>query len=910
MENRGDKDDVNPYEKEKQSSLEVMVLYRSLYILKRKFEIYKEQIYQIYKKYEILYQNKKTSTKYQIKINVDNFEKILKEIFDLISTFIIPMDNPKDVFISNLLITNEQKLQMAKVIHQLYLFIKEKIEKYNKIFYEKKIKIKTDKGIQTPIEEIEDMTIPIVEYDKKGNIVKSFNQLLNDNITFPLIPTINEETNNINTNNKIIDKEISVNIDLNNSFTISKSLLENNSSFLFIETLPLIIADFLQEYPFYILAEVGDDLLGELSTLFDKDILSKIEEDTKNKKEKELKEAMQIPLKRELIDCIKQRHNVKQNIKLYEKLLLEKKGKGENTIFIEDMLEKLLAQKIWLEHKINNIKEREAIIPSSEMIQVNKISSQSPNISISVNKNNQLSNSKRSPLSSGKKKRLNFSANKDITLTTNGNNKTIAEPTREEKREKAFHEIFSFYSRQHNLVGQTPLFETIQEKKEHLDMAEFSKFCSEFNVPITRQKLVEIFKKVTSNLRTMTYDEFHKALEKMSIAVNDLKKFYITKKISQTKEEVHLMEIKESQRQEEEKLHNLFTEKNTGGKAKGSLEKSQFYYLSKHKKLMDEISSKKYELDKLEKKTYHEILEEFYSFLEIDNESNYKKKMKGFNTIPFKTYDKSYRIPKKTFDFKVKDMTEVQDIINYQKREKKKLLLAQELLKKELLYQHKQKLFDKNNKKLTQHYTQRLKEKNYSDALNKIKEQLLEKEKKIALIRKKQEEERRNKISWDRLGEIDLDDLDMNEDDKEFFLESYNSDDEELMNHLGLAKKKKNQDDLQDDGIKTKLVKNNSAMLIQNKQKNEQLPKLKKENSNTNLNISSINQSLTSNNQSRMEKVNRNKSELNRQNSLIKAGESVLKPIDTGKPVINSVYPNKNMESQTGMSLLLNNHII
>ena len=59
-----------------------------------------------------------------------------------------------------------------------------------------------------------------------------------------------------------------------------------------------------------------------------------------------------------------------------------------------------------------------------------------------------------------------------------------------------------------------------------------------------------------------------------------------------------------------------------------------------------------------------------------------------------------------------------------------------------------------------------------------------------------------------------------------------------------------------------------------------------------------------------MEKVNRNKIELNRQNSLIKAGESVLKPIDTGKPVINSVYPNKNMESQTGMSLLLNNHII
>lgn len=860
----------NCYEKEKQSSLEVMVLYRSLYILKRKFEIYKEPLYQIYKKYEILYQNKQSITQYQIKVNVDNFEKILKEIFDLISTIIIPMDNPKDVFVSNLLITNEQRIQMLKIIHQLYLYIKERIDKYNKIFYDKKIRLKKDKGIQTPIEEVEDMTIPIVEYDKKGNIIKTFNQMLNDNITLPIIP---------NNNIKIVDKEISVNIDLNTS-SLSKSLLETNSSFLYIEVLPLIIADFLQEFPFYILVEIGDDLLGELSTLFDKDILTRIEEDTKNKREKELKDAMQIPQKRELIDCVKQRHNVKQNIKLYEKLLMEKKEKGENTVFIEDMLEKLLAQKIWLEHKIKYIKEKEEIIPCSEMGVVNS------------NSNNDVSmlssNKKGRKVSSSVRKELNIS-NVNINMTTN-NNKSNVEMTKEEKRLIAFKEIFDFYSRQHNLVGQTPLFETIQEKKKHLDLAEFSKFVNEFNIPITRQKLVEIFKKETENLRTMTFDEFQKAIERIASSINEIKKSYLIRKINQIKEELNIMEIKETQRQEEEKLHNLFTEKNTGGKAKCSLEKNQFYYLSKRKKMLEDISSKKYELDKIERKTYQEVKEEFYDFICIDKESEYRKKMKGFNTIPFNTYDKNYRIPQRTLNYKMKNITDTIDIINYKKREKEKLILAQELLKKELLYQHKLKLFNKNNKKLTQHYSNRLKDRNYSDALKQLKEQLIEKEKKIAELRKKQEEERRNKISWDRLGEIDLDDLDMNENDKEFFLETYNSDDEELMSHLGLTKKKKKE--FNNDDINRKLIKNNSALQITNK---NILPKLNQNISASNLNISGIN----NNNMS----LNKKRNEFNRQNSLIKAGENVLKSSD----MPNIMYKNKNMESQTGVSLLINN---
>ena len=128
-----------------------------------------------------------------------------------------------------------------------------------------------------------------------------------------------------------------------------------------------------------------------------------------------------------------------------------------------------------------------------------------------------------------------------------------------------------------------------------------------------------------------------------------------------------------------------------------------------------------------------------------------------------------------------------------------------------------------------------------------------------------------------------------NENDKEFFLETYNSDDEELTSHLGLTKKKKKEFNNED--INRKLIKNNSALQItSNKQI---LPKLNQNMSATNLNLSGIN----ANNQQKK------RNELNRQSSLIKAGENILKSSD----MPNIMYKNKNMESQTGVSLLVNN---
>ena len=90
------------------------------------------------------------------------------------------------------------------------------------------------------------------------------------------------------------------------------------------------------------------------------------------------------------------------------------------------------------------------------------------------------------------------------------------------------------------------------------------------------------------------------------------------------------MEIQENRRILEEKNKNLFIEKNTGNKAKNNLEKNQFVYLTKKKKIDEEINKLKYQYDKLNKFKNKEIKESFYELLGLNQKNMYKKKMKGF----------------------------------------------------------------------------------------------------------------------------------------------------------------------------------------------------------------------------------------------------------------------------------------
>ena len=81
-------------------------------------------------------------------------------------------------------------------------------------------------------------------------------------------------------------------------------------------------------------------------------------------------------------------------------------------------------------------------------------------------------------------------------------------------------EIFYFYSKQH-CYGKT--FDMIKQNDQHLDLSEFSKFCVEFKILVKMKKLVELFKKNSTQSKQMDFNEFLLILPKLTISVNEEK---------------------------------------------------------------------------------------------------------------------------------------------------------------------------------------------------------------------------------------------------------------------------------------------------------------------------------------------------------------------------------------------------
>ena len=768
-----------------EDSFEILTLYRSIYIIKRKFEIYKIQIKQIYNKYNINEFNNNIGINFYV-INTDNFYLIAKEIFNIINCFIIQIHNPRDIFI-NLFLTDEKKKEMNNIIHKIqnFLFQNNNIQKYNEIFFTKKIKPLL--LIKEKENDIEEIFKPIVEYDIDGNIIKTTEQLIKENKKINSNDILNE-LNSINDKEDLIKKEY---------------LPQNNN--LYIETFSLILADFLQNFSIYGIIEINDDLSNELNNLFNKEILEKINLFEQKGKEKELVKKINISKEKEFEKCKKQKQIIEKNIQLYEKILLEKKANHENGIIIEDMLEKLLTKKVWLSHKIQLLNKSKIIINESSRIdKKNESNKNFLNVEISENNiqnlQNSLSNLNYYNNSINKIKlikEINHANNNTITQSISNitsNNISIKtdsiSSTKEKIRLKSLKEIFDFYSNKHNYIRLgNGLFSSIDEKKNLINLSEFSKFCNEFSISISRQKLVEIYKKNSSNLSTMTFKEFLITIENLSFAYHENKKETCLKRIKQNKEKLNLIEIQENERIEEEKSINLFKERITGNKPKKSLEKFQFIYLTRKKKIEDDISSEKYKYDKLVKKSYIEIIESFYEFLGLYQKSIYRKKMIGFN-IPFYNPNKNNNMKKNVLTKNKSMETLSLQTIESMKREKELLSLSKQKLQKDLLYNKKLKLFEKNNKKLELNLIKKQRDNNYVN---------IKKDKDLENLQK--EIENKNKISWQKLDELNIDEIDMNDKEKEIFDNSYNSDDEELLSHIS-SNKMNNRNE--------KLEKNNS----------------------------------------------------------------------------------------------------
>ena len=864
--------------KQIESSLELLILYRSLYIIKEKFGLFKERIKNVYDKYNIYKNNYKLNSDIKIyQIDKKDFVQVTDEVFKDINILIIKYLNPKDIFLSKVMLGNkidESLLILKEILDWLTNNNNEKysIKNYNTIFFDKKIKpfiqenleyeninenenkkeqkeenknieIKNDNEKEVPknansnnISMNDDFKqnfaqkeyVEVVEYNRRGHIVNKFNSKIedeNETIGEVVIDTINTDKipkNNEN-DNILHDKELSIklnnidesskldinNKDNNNNDNINNSenikieqktkndkeskKIELNDNFLFIESLPLILADFLEQHLNNAIIESEDELAKELKTLFDKDILKKINnyENIMNEKKSLLntinnnfltkEEKQETDLDKALDDLKK----IKDNIKLYKEILENKKKFNENIGYIEKMIEKLLSKEIWLEHKIKLLYEKNNIENNTN----NNLNNTNTNnllktarntgtsdISSIVNLENKFLTNNKSQLynNTNGNRQLNESINNSVNtaLLNDKSTTSIISNSNKTRVSNALQEIFTYYSKQHNIAGYTPLFENVEKKKSHLDLNEFSKFCSDFRIPIIRQKIVEIFKKNTSNLYNMNFKEFKNAIINLSNAAHESKKKSLKEKIKNKKNELNSIEFREKQIQEEKKIKRLLYDneiqnlENSNSKGKDIKSKispripsARVNLVLQKKNIFNDISTSKINYNKENKKTYQEIIDDFYDFLGLYSKQDYQSKMRGFLISP--TKNSSNLNKEKSFlsgdanrskSFKNDENEEINKIILNNRSERIKKELIDREKNKNLIYQEKLKLFDINNQRLKIIFDKKMKFKTYKDLM---KEQKEEKNEVLSMLQK-QENIVRNKLKEKEIKEKEL----------------------------------------------------------------------------------------------------------------------------------------------------------
>ena len=538
------------------NSIQTLILYRSLYLLKQKFAVNKHKLIEFYKEYNINTNNNKI---FFYQINKGDFAKITELVFKQINLLIIKIHNPKDIFLSKVIKTDkiEEMICVLQVIQVLINTNSVNIKNYNQIYFNKKIEQQSSK-----IDLCED------NFSKNNTSLK---EELKNNFDDNNINKNNNNENNISKfKNK--DEEITIKIvEYNKKGKIIKtyqdsiiqdSKYNNNSSInepLYVWTIPLIIADFLQEYKKYAIIEFEDELFTELNILFDKDLLTKIDNYEKfkilSRNEKNV----------DLHNALKEYSKINANIKIYQEVINEKKLNNENVDYLNNMIEKLFSKQILLGNKIKYYEE------------IQKHSSLNNNTSI---KNN--------------KKKYNLSILLKSGQPTNIQNAIILNDNRDNIINNAIEEIFNFYSNQHYLVGSSLLFSTIEQKKQHIDLFEFSKFCREFNIPLSNQKVIEIFKKIGSNIHLISLDEFKKSIGLLAKAIH----------------ESQLLSLKNLIKSKKLKTNNKIKDQNIN---------YELYELQKN-----------YEIQRL--MSMNEKYTDFCEFLGLlSDNKEYRNKMKGFN---------------------------------------------------------------------------------------------------------------------------------------------------------------------------------------------------------------------------------------------------------------------------------------
>ena len=729
-------------------SIRLEILYRSLYILKKKFEKFKKEIKSIYIKYYP--EENKSLSEYDFPITkIINFFPLLQEVLEKIKITIPRINDLKEIFnydISKFDKNSKEHLESIKLMEKI-LFEKNKInlEKYNKKFYTKKIEPIVDyflmKGNGEDLTEIKCIT----EYDRKGRIINTFGKLL--------------ENIGIKSNFKLITKN-------------PKDEYDNNiekGDILYIEVLPIILADFLQENNDFVVIDLDTEdkkFLSDIKKRFDDNLLQKINNGNNfnifktyasNKNNNSIKNGEKkilSPEERKKL-CENKKYKLEKNIKFYQNLLLTKKNKGESYKYIIDFISKMEQEKERLEKELKELTLKiNAIILEEQKVERKK-------------------------------------------------EKKLKSP------EEKLHEIFRFYCSQHKAQSPFPTFDQIEFKGNHMNISEFCKFCKEFKIPISLDKLMEIYNKRNPLLDKVEIDfnEFIIILEKISLLMNEYKINKYKKKI--------------------EKLN-----KKTKGLKVSSDSDEEINNNSDIKILSSKTAQYKKNIEYLKTLNNTQMFNELKKFLEIDKPKKFRDKMKGFLFKFWDDTEKIERFPALTNDEYQRVKKQVKIFKSMREKSAKEKEYKNEKLKEEL-YNKKKEEFINNNKKLVKKIKDKEEKKSYILLKN------------FHIKKKKQ----RNEFNLDLIKSntyegIANSNLDLNQEEKEqlFIQDEEDNSDDEIFKKYDPNKKDENKEEKAEViiNLKNKEDLNNIGENNNNKDNNNSRNVM-----NSNDNLSSINTSHT-----------------------------------------------------------------
>ena len=371
--------------------IDAIILERSKYLINKKFKKYNKEITKIYSKFNIN-KSRRIDILGSPQIDINNLGQILILVLKEINLFLLELSSPKDIFISFFLINSQKESEMEGIIKKFQheIISKDLTEKYNNIFYEEKIKpsfipleynIKkyNDDNKNNKEEIIKEINIS--EYNSKGRKIKNKEELQEENENNMREYNIGYDDDN-DENRYIINTPLKVN---KNNNDISK-VIKLDQNILYIENLPRLLIDYLMANPNLAIVEIDEEFSKELD-IYNKTLLHKIQKYDELYSKKKIKENNKKMLGNKLSQHSLQLKKVQNSIELYEKLIKDKREKGENAIFLEDMLNKLKSKEIEITNNINEMRHQSQILNMKSNINNKYDISKKNNILINENSN-------------------------------------------------------------------------------------------------------------------------------------------------------------------------------------------------------------------------------------------------------------------------------------------------------------------------------------------------------------------------------------------------------------------------------------------------------------------------------------------------------------------------------------------